>query len=60
VGVGQSGYAAGRSLPDRALELQLQARYTQFPARDEEQLAHELETDDRWTGRGGSVPREDG
>jgi hypothetical protein len=60
-GLGQSGYTAGRHLPDPALELQLQARNAAYPhARGEdEQLAGELETDDRWTGRGGEVPGDD-
>jgi hypothetical protein len=61
-GLGQSGYTAGRQLPDPALELELQARYTAFPHQlDAEQaLGGELDTDDRWTGRGGPALREDG
>ena len=59
-GVGQSGYTAGRHLPDAALELELQARNTSFPeGGGEAELGNELETDDRWTGRGGTVDRDD-
>jgi hypothetical protein len=58
-GVGQSGYTAGRAEDDPALELQLEITNQSYPrSEEEEQLQNELETDDRWTGRGGPIPRE--
>jgi hypothetical protein len=60
-GVGQSGYTAGRQERDHALELALHSRNATYPHNaDDEQLRHELETDDRFTGRGGpSVPEDE-
>jgi hypothetical protein len=59
-GVGQSGYTAGRHDHDPALDRELQARNTTYARPlDEELLQHELETDERWIGRGGSVHVED-
>ena len=56
-GVGQSGYTAGRQEHDHALERDMHVRNATYPRNaEEEQLQHELETDDRWTGRGGPVP----
>ena len=58
-GVGQSGYTAGRQDPDLALECELEAHNTTYPrGTDEELLLSELGTDDRFTGRGGTVPHE--
>ena len=61
-GVGQSGYTAGRVEDDPALDREVQTRNATYPkgTDDEEQLSHELATDDRFTGRGGpltSTPR---
>ena len=54
-GVGQSGYTAGRTR-DPALELEIQTRYVAYREGDEDEiLSTELETDDRWTGRGGPL-----
>jgi hypothetical protein len=59
-GVGQSGYTAGRAEHDVALEGEIEVRNRTYPrGADEEQLAHELETDERWTGRGGPEAPED-
>jgi len=59
-GVGQSGYTAGRAEHDPALERELQSRNAVYPRNEEEeQLANELDTDDRWSGRGGIVPPDD-
>ena len=59
-GVGQSGYTAGRHEHDFALECELQTRNATYPrSSDEEQLQHELPTDDRFTGRGGAIPPDD-
>jgi len=56
-GVGQSGYTAGRGEHDPALERELQSRNATYPRdTEEEQLQHELETDVRFTGRGGPIP----
>ncbi|HTR53688.1 MAG TPA: hypothetical protein VMJ10_23500 [Kofleriaceae bacterium] len=53
-GLGQSGYTAGRPDADPALALELDAEYETYPrGADEDQLQHELGTDDRFTGRGG-------
>jgi len=60
-GLGQSGYTAGRPDADPALALELEAEYVTYPrGADEDQLQHELGTDDRFTGRGGPLltPRE--
>ena len=56
-GLGQSGYTAGRRLPDPALERKLQVRYVGYPrgVDGEDVLKDELGTDDRWTGRGGPI-----
>lgn len=49
-GLGQSGFTAGRQIPDLALEVSLEARNRGYPlAEDEHQV--ELGYDDRWTGR---------
>ncbi len=57
-GMGQSGYAAGRHQDDHALERELETRNITYRRGDDEQeLQHELGTDDRFTGRGGVVPR---
>jgi hypothetical protein len=54
-GVGQSGYAAGRRDPDRALGRHLQPRNANYPPKTDDEPRHdELHTDDRFTGRGGS------
>jgi len=56
-GIGQSGYTAGRREHDPALDRELQSRNTVPPRGvDDESLVEELGTDDRWTGRGGTVP----
>jgi hypothetical protein len=56
-GVGQSGYTAGRAEHDPALERDMQVRNAEYPRNaDEEQLQHELDVDDRFTGRGGPIP----
>lgn len=62
-GVGQSGYTAGRKEPDPALARQAQPRNANYPRPPEDDDAHDdatvrddLKTDDRFTGRGGSVP----
>jgi hypothetical protein len=58
-GVGQSGYTAGRVEHDVALEREIQTRNATYPRTSEgERAQHELETDDRWTGRGGPFPRD--
>ncbi len=58
-GVGQSGYTAGRHDYDLALERELEAHNATYPrGTDEEILLHELGTDDRFTGRGGTIPNE--
>ncbi len=55
-GVGQSGYSAGRREHDVALEGEMQVRNKTYSRGGyDEQLQHELETDDRFTGRGGPV-----
>jgi hypothetical protein len=55
-GVGQSGYTAGRREHDPALDRELQVRNTIYPRGiDDEKAGEELGTDDRWTGRGGTV-----
>jgi hypothetical protein len=57
-GVGQSGYTAGRRAPDPSLARQLQSRNANYPGKaDDEVLRDELETDERFIGRGGSMPR---
>jgi hypothetical protein len=59
-GVGQSGYTAGRHDHDPALELELHSRNATYPrGADDEQFRHELDTDDRFTGRGGPILPED-
>ncbi len=59
-GMGQSGYTAGRVEHDVALEREMQTRNAVYPRnQEEEQLERELDTDDRWQGRGGSVPEDD-
>jgi hypothetical protein len=58
-GVGQSGYTAGRAEHDPALEREVRTRNETYPrGTDEEQLRRELDTDDRFTGRGGPIPEE--
>lgn len=58
-GVGQSGYTAGRREHDGALERDLQTRNQVYPrGTDENEATEEGGTDDRWTGRGGPIPRE--
>src|ERR1041385_4032460 len=59
-GLGQSGYTAGRRLPDPALERQLEIRYVGYPrgVDGEAVLKDELCTDDRWTGRGCLIVRD--
>ena len=57
-GLGQSGYTAGRREPDLALELQLQPRNAGYPRpMPDDPLRDELDTDDRFVGRGGAVPK---
>ena len=59
-GVGQSGYTAGRAEHDLALECQMLSRNPVYPRNEEEeQLGSELDTDDRWYGRGGEIPPDD-
>ncbi len=61
-GVGQSGYAAGRHDHDHdlALEEQVQTRNPHYPhGTGDEKLHDDLDTDDRWTGRGGIRPSDD-
>ena len=53
-GVGQSGYAAGRRDPDRALGRHVQPRNANYPKAGDEPEDDELHTDDRFTGRGGA------
>jgi hypothetical protein len=54
-GVGQSGYTAGRTR-DPALEHDLQTRNATYRHLDEDEaLRSELDTDDRFTGRGGPL-----
>jgi hypothetical protein len=57
-GVGQSGYNAGRREHDNALEREEQVRNATYPrnADEQDELRKELDTDDRWTGRGGTIP----
>ena len=57
-GVGQSGYTAGRAEHDNALERDMQARNATYPkdGEEEEQIAKDLDVDDRFTGRGGEIP----
>ena len=51
-GLGQSGYTAGRHLPDLALEREMHARTVLLRRSDpEELLVGELATDERWTGK---------
>ena len=57
-GVGQSGYNAGRQEHDPALEREEQvynAPYQRAVEDEEEPLRENLDTDDRWTGRGGAI-----
>jgi hypothetical protein len=60
-GVGQSGYTAGRREHDRALEREIQVRNQFWPrgVDDDDPWQDQLDTDDRWTGRGGPVPADD-
>ena len=57
-GVGQSGYAAGRREHDYALERDIHVANAAFPRQfDEEILRGEIETDERWLGKGGATLR---
>jgi hypothetical protein len=59
IGVGQSGYNAGRREHDPALEREQQVHNPAYPrsVKDEEDpLRENLDTDDRWVGRGGPTP----
>ncbi len=58
--LGQSGYTAGRRLPDPALERELQVHYIGYPrgVDDEAVMKNDLGTDERWTGRGGPILRD--
>jgi hypothetical protein len=60
-GVGQSGYTSGRGEHDLALERDMQARNACYPkdGEEEEQIARDLEVDDRWSGRGGPIPADE-
>jgi hypothetical protein len=60
-GVGQSGYTAGRTKRDPALERELHSRNEEYPrGADDELVLHDLVTDDdRFTGRGGPLPPDD-
>jgi hypothetical protein len=59
-GVGQSGYTAGRREHDPALERDVQVRYQHWPRNTEDDPWHDqLDTDDRFTGRGGAVPSDE-
>jgi|HubBroStandDraft_1064217.scaffolds.fasta_scaffold616820_2 hypothetical protein len=52
--VGQSGYTSGRSAPDPALRREVRTDHSPVPADvDDEHLADELATDERFHGRGG-------
>ena len=54
-GVGQSGYTAGRTR-DLALEHDIQTLNVAYRNLDEDEaLRSELDTDDRFTGRGGPL-----
>lgn len=54
-GVGQSGYTAGRTR-DRALARDVVTSNTAYRKMDEDEaLRNELDTDDRFTGRGGPL-----
>jgi hypothetical protein len=53
-GVGQSGYTAGRER-DPALDRGVDTRNVSHPKLDDDGLG----TDDRFTGRGGTVPEDD-
>jgi hypothetical protein len=62
-GTGQSGYTAGRTR-DASLEREIQTRHTASRDIDENEDEDEapktkLDTDDRWTGRGGPVSRDE-
>lgn len=52
-GIGQSGYAAGRHHPDPALAKQIDVKNPRHAEHkpEENDVADELGTDDRWTGR---------
>ena len=53
-GVGQSGYTAGRGERDDALDRDIQTRHPNYPRGvEDETLLDELETDERWVGKGG-------
>jgi len=56
-GVGQSGYTAGRRLPDPALDSEVLARtpIARTPEDEDDWLRDEIATDERWYGRGGPV-----
>ena len=57
-GVGQSGYTAGRTR-DLALEHEVQTLNATYRKLDEDEaLRNELDTDDRFTGRGGPLARD--
>ena len=60
-GVGQSGYTAGRTKHDPALQRDMLTRGENYPrGADDELVLHEIVTDDdRFTGRGGPIPPED-
>jgi hypothetical protein len=59
-GVGQSGYTAGRREHDPALTHDIQVQNAAFPrGQGEEQLQDELEHDERFVGRGGTLPAEE-
>lgn len=58
-GVGQSGYNSGRREHDPALEREEQVHNAVYPravSDEEDPLRENLDTDDRWTGRGGQTP----
>jgi len=58
-GVGQSGYNAGRREHDHALERDENVRNPVYPRAiedEEDPLRENLDTDDRWSGRGGPIP----
>jgi hypothetical protein len=59
-GIGQSGYTAGRHEHDPALDRELQTQNLEYPrGTEEEPLRDELETDERFIGRGGPLPDEE-
>ena len=51
-GLGQSGYTAGRRLPDPALEREMETQSAPLRRNDpEDSLVGEIATDERWTGK---------